>query len=105
MNKLTASRRDPSLREGRRTGMLPAVLLVEDEETDIFLLQKAFAKVDVTNPVHVANHGGEAIDYLKGKGKYADREAFPIPYVMLLDLKLPHTMGLDVIKWVRQQKE
>jgi CheY-like chemotaxis protein len=85
--------------------MAPTILFVEDEENDVFFLQKAFSTVGVTNPVQVASHGGEALAYLQGVGRYADRRAFPLPYLILLDLKLPHTMGLDVLKWIRQQPQ
>jgi CheY-like chemotaxis protein len=50
-----------------------------------------------------ASDGQEAIDYLQGAGKFADREQFPLPCLVLLDLKLPYVMGLDVLKWIREQ--
>jgi CheY-like chemotaxis protein len=53
--------------------------------------------------VHVAKDGQQAIDYLAGHGKFADRQAFPLPCTVLLDLKLPHKMGLEVLQWIRQQ--
>jgi CheY-like chemotaxis protein len=62
-------------------------------------------KVGLANPVQVASDGQQAIDYLKGSGKFADREAFPLPCLVLLDLKLPHVMGLEVLKWIREQVE
>jgi len=69
----------------------------------VFLLQHAMKKAGVANPVQVARDGREAIAYLKGAGKFANREKFPLPYLVLLDLKLPYVMGLDVLKWIRQQ--
>jgi CheY-like chemotaxis protein len=45
------------------------------------------------------------MDYLSGNGEYADRKRFPLPCLMLLDLKLPRVMGLEVLKWVREQPE
>ncbi len=60
-------------------------------------------KMGLANPIHVASDGQQAIDYLKGAGRYANREKFPLPCLVLLDLKLPHVMGLDVLKWIRQQ--
>jgi len=60
-------------------------------------------KAGVANPIQVAGDGRQAIDYLRGAGKYADRETFPLPCLVLLDLKLPHVMGLDVLKWIHQQ--
>lgn len=70
---------------------------------DVFFLQHAMRKVGLANPVQVATDGQQAIDYLKGAGKFADRETFPLPCLILLDLKLPYVMGLDVLKWIRQQ--
>jgi DNA-binding response OmpR family regulator len=78
---------------------------VEDEENDVFFLQQAMKKAGVLNPIHVASDGRQAIDYLQGTGKFANREEFPLPCLVLLDLKLPHVMGLDVLKWIRQQAE
>jgi two-component system response regulator len=57
----------------------------------------------VTNPIQVATDGQQAIDYLNGAGKFADRKNFPLPCLVLLDLKLPHVMGLNVLRWIRQQ--
>src|SRR5581483_4834593 len=79
------------------------ILQVEDDQNDVFFLQKAMKKAGVENPIQVACDGQQAIDYLQGAGKFADRLQFPLPCLMLLDLKLPHVMGLDVLKWIRQQ--
>jgi CheY-like chemotaxis protein len=57
----------------------------------------------VANPIQVASDGQEAINYLQGAGKFADRDQFPLPCLVLLDLKLPYVMGLDVLKWIRAQ--
>jgi len=81
------------------------ILLVEDEEGDVFFMQQAMKKAGVLNPLQVASDGQEAIDYFKGTGKFANREEFPLPCLVLLDLKLPRVMGLDVLKWIRQQPE
>jgi len=76
---------------------------VEDDPNDVFFLQHAMKKAGVANPIQVAIDGQQAIDYLKGAGKFADRELFPLPCLVLLDLKLPHVMGLEVLKWIRSQ--
>lgn len=78
------------------------ILHVEDRDEDIFLLQHAFRKVEINNPVQVAKDGQQAMDYLSGAGNFADRDLFPLPYLILLDLKLPHVMGLDVLEWIRR---
>ena len=79
------------------------ILQVEDDPNDVFLLQHAMTKAGVANPIQVATDGQQAIDYLSGAGKYADREQFPFPCLVLLDLKLPYVMGLNVLKWIREQ--
>src|SRR5580765_8485160 len=79
------------------------ILQVEDDPNDVYFLQHAMTKAGVANPIHVASDGQQAIDYLKGAGKFADRDQFPLPCLVLLDLKLPHVMGLDVLKWIRQE--
>jgi CheY-like chemotaxis protein len=79
------------------------ILQVEDDPNDVFLLQHAMTRAGVTNPIQVATNGRQAIEYLKGTGKFADREQFPLPCLVLLDLKLPYVMGLEVLKWIRQQ--
>ena len=82
---------------------MKTILQVEDDANDVFFLKHAMTKAGVANPIHVASDGQEAIDYLKGAGKFADRVKFPLPGLVLLDLKLPHVMGLDVLKWIREQ--
>ena len=82
---------------------MKTILQVEDDLNDVFLLQHAMKKAGVANPIQVASNGQQAIDYLKGAGRFADRERFPFPCLVLLDLKLPYVMGLDVLKWIRQQ--
>ena len=79
------------------------ILLVEDDENDVFFFKRAMKLAGILNPLHVAPDGRQAIDYLKGTGAYADRTEFPLPSLVLLDLKLPHVMGLDVLKWIRAQ--
>ena len=81
------------------------ILLVEDEEGDVFFLRQAMQKAGILNPLQVASDGQQAIDYFKGTGKFANRVEFQLPCLVLLDLKLPRVMGLDVLKWIRQQPE
>jgi DNA-binding response OmpR family regulator len=82
---------------------MKTILQVEDDPNDVFLLQYAMKRVQMKNPMQVASDGQEAIDYLSGTGKFADREQYPLPALVLLDLKLPYVMGLDVLKWIHEQ--
>jgi CheY-like chemotaxis protein len=79
------------------------ILLAEDREDDVLLVRRAFTKAKVPNPIYVVRDGEEVIWYLKGQGKYANREAYPLPDLLLLDLKMPIKNGFEVLKWIRQQ--
>lgn len=85
--------------------MKKTILLVEDDENDVFLLTRALGKTGIDNPLRVACDGQQAIDYVEGTGKFSNREEFPFPYLILLDLKLPQVKGLDVLKRVRERSE
>jgi CheY-like chemotaxis protein len=80
------------------------ILLVEDNPTDVMLIQRAFDKAKLGNPVQVLSDGDAAVDYLAGASVYADRRQFPLPILMLLDLKLPRRSGLEVLRWLRAQE-
>jgi CheY-like chemotaxis protein len=77
------------------------ILLVEDDENDVVLIQHAFKKAGLKESLKVVRSGDQAIEYMSGEGTYADRERFPLPFLMLLDLKMPGTNGFDVLQWVR----
>src|SRR6185436_18985237 len=79
------------------------VLVAEDDPSDAFLLQRAFAASGVPAVLHFVRDGQEAIDYLGGEANYANREAHPLPDLLLLDLKMPRLNGFDVLAWLRQQ--
>src|SRR5215472_19234129 len=78
------------------------ILIVEDSEDHVFLLQLAFKKANISEPVQVARSGEEAISYLGGTDRYSDWTQFPLPSIVLLDLKLPGLSRFDVLKWIRQ---
>jgi CheY-like chemotaxis protein len=79
------------------------ILLAEDEEDYVLLIRRAFEQAKIPNPLHVVWNGQEVIAYLKGEGKYANREEYPLPDLFLLDLKMPRVNGFEVLKWVRAQ--
>jgi CheY-like chemotaxis protein len=78
------------------------ILLAEDREDDILLVRRSFAKAFISNPLQIVRDGIEAIAYLEGDGKYASREEYPLPDLMLLDLKMPRKDGFEVLKWLRR---
>jgi len=82
---------------------LGTILLVEDNEDDVFALKRALKKADIHVRLQVAGDGIQATDYLGGVGQYGDRTAYPLPSLVLLDLKLPYKGGIEVLRWVREQ--
>ncbi len=83
--------------------MLRPVLYAEDEDNDAFLMQRAFSKARVSNPLQIVVDGAAAIRYLSGAGEFSDRQRYPAPCLVLLDLNLPRQSGLEVLQWVRAQ--
>ena len=81
------------------------ILLVEDSNNDAQLMMRAFRRPGVENRVRLAHDGEEAMAYLAGLGKYADREKNPLPAVILLDLNLPKFNGYQLMLWLRTQPE
>lgn len=85
--------------------LLDTILLVEDNDDDALLMQRALRETGLLNPVQVVEDGEQATDYLVGRGKFADRACYPLPAVVFLDLKLPLKSGFEVLDWIRQTDE
>jgi CheY-like chemotaxis protein len=85
--------------------MTDTILLIEDSRDDVFFMERALKAAGFTKPPQVAKDGQMAVDYLAGVNEYADRQKFPLPSLVLLDLKLPQILGLDVLKWIRSRPE
>ena len=84
---------------------IPCILLVEDNPDDVLLTQCAFEDAAISNPVYVVESAEEAIAYLSGEGQYADRDRFPLPDLLLMDLGLPGKSGHDVLIWIQDRAE
>jgi CheY-like chemotaxis protein len=79
----------------------PVILIVDDDANERFLMQSAFSHIGVSEPVHCVGDGAEAIEYLRGNGQYANRNQFPIPNLLLLDLKMAKMHGFEFLRYVR----
>jgi CheY-like chemotaxis protein len=79
------------------------ILIVDDSENDIFLLRAAFKKAGFDHALREVHDGEEAIAYFKGDGVYRDRDHYPLPSVVLLDLNMPMKNGFEVLGWARAQ--
>jgi CheY-like chemotaxis protein len=80
---------------------LVPILLAEDNDDDVSLTRRAFERAGVLNPLHVVSDGEQAIAYLKGEGLYSNRAEYPVPNLLLLDLRMPKKDGFEVLRWLR----
>lgn len=85
--------------------MAKAILIAEDNPNDAVVIRHALSDAGVKNPVVVVRDGDEVIAYLAGDGKFADREQFPLPGVLMLDLKMPRMDGFQVMEWLNTKPE
>ena len=80
------------------------ILIVEDDPNDVLFLTRAFKKANIRQALRVARDGQEAIEYLAGTGPYQDRDQYPLPCLVILDVKLPKKNGLEVLQWLRHRE-
>jgi CheY-like chemotaxis protein len=79
------------------------VLSVDDNDVDGALLERAFKRTSIPAQLYRVSEGPQAMAYLAGNGIYQDRQAYPLPDLVLLDLVMPKMSGMEVLKWIRQQ--
>lgn len=81
------------------------VLVAEDDDQHALLIRAALGAARLANPVQIVRDGNEAVDYLGGEGRYADRTSFPAAALLLLDLDMPGRSGLEVLAWLQSRPE
>ena len=77
------------------------ILLVEDDENDVFFFQRAMKHANFDHPLRVLRDGHDAIAYFSGTDQFSDRAQWPLPCFVILDLNLPRKHGLEVLQWIR----
>jgi CheY-like chemotaxis protein len=82
-----------------------AVLYAEDDENDAFFMQRAFAKLKRPDALRIVPSGTKVLAYLQGEGEFSPRGAFPLPDMVLLDVKMPEMSGLEALEKIREQRE
>lgn len=83
--------------------MKSTILLVDDNKDDVFLMKRAFRQAGISHPMQVLEDGQKAVEYLSGQGAFANRREFPLPSLIMLDMRLPCMPGCEVLKWIRSQ--
>src|ERR1700694_3070902 len=81
------------------------ILIVEDDRNDQVLIKEAFRQIGVTDPIQVVDDGAEAIAYMMGEGKYADRKKYAYPTFVITDLKMPRADGFAVLEFLKSNPE
>jgi CheY-like chemotaxis protein len=81
------------------------ILVADDDEHDVFLLRRAFTKAGFSHLILDVHDGEEAIKYLVGTNGFEDRNRYPVPALLLLDIKMPKANGFDVLKWLQTRPE
>ena len=82
---------------------MSTILYADDDENDVFFLERALVVAEIANSLQVVGTGEEVMAYLSGRGIYADRARFPLPFWVFLDQNLPQVRGMDLVKWIRSQ--
>ncbi|MDB6064112.1 MAG: response regulator with CheY-like receiver domain and winged-helix DNA-binding domain [Pedosphaera sp.] len=81
------------------------ILLIADDANDLMMARRAFREAGLANPLRVAKSDHQAIAYLRGDGKFSDRNRHPLPLLVMIDFEMPLRTGLEAFRWMRAQKE
>lgn len=84
---------------------MKTILLVDDNEDDIFLMKTACERSGYPHSLHIARDGREAVAYLSGEGEFSDRAKHPLPHLVFLDIKMPGMDGHEVLQWIRSEHD
>lgn len=79
-------------------------LVVENDPNDAFLIRRALRVSPNCGASFVCRNPSEAKAYLRGAGMYADREKYPVPTIILTDLRMDHESGMELVEWLREQE-
>ncbi len=85
--------------------MRKAILLADDNSDDVLIFQIAFRRATLPYDIYVVRDGVQVVEYLLGTGMYSDRQRFPFPDVLVLDLRMPIKSGFEVLEWLRDRPQ
>jgi CheY-like chemotaxis protein len=104
-NKISAAQRHSLARAYARASVAVTVLHIDDDPNDTELFRAAARKANAQFSVHNVSDGEQAMAYLNGRGIYANRQLYPLPVLVLLDLKMPRATGFEVLQWIRNHRQ
>jgi CheY-like chemotaxis protein len=104
-NKTPVAQRPSPRRASRRAPSAVTVLHIDDDPNDIELFRAAARKANAQFSIHNVNDGEQAMAYLNGRGIYSNRQLYPLPVLVLLDLKMPRATGFEVLQWIRNHSQ
>ena len=81
------------------------ILIADDSDDDVLFLMRSFQRSGLVNPLFVVNDGTEVKAYLEGEGKFSNRDEYPLPTLLILDLKMPNLDGFETLRWIRQHPQ
>jgi|ERR1043166_3795253 CheY-like chemotaxis protein len=81
------------------------ILLLEERTKDVESFERALRACQFDNPVHAVHTAEEAISYLRGEGRYANRSTHPLPHLIVLDANMQGKNGRDVLRWIQERPE
>ncbi len=81
------------------------IMVVDDNEDDLFFIERAFRTIGVKDPIHLAKSGNEAIEYMMGEGMFSDRKLYAYPTFIMTDLKMPRGDGFAVLEHLLKNPE
>jgi CheY-like chemotaxis protein len=81
------------------------IMVVDDDVNDRMLIEEAFRSIGITDPLQIMSGGAEAIAYMRGEGKFADRSEYPYPTFIVTDLKMPGTDGFAILEHLKKHPD
>jgi two-component system, chemotaxis family, response regulator Rcp1 len=81
------------------------ILLAEDEPANVLLIRRALNKAESTIQIAVVADGEQAVHYLQGEGCYSEREHYPLPRLVITDIKMPRMNGMELLNWLKQRPQ
>jgi CheY-like chemotaxis protein len=88
-----------------RVKQVPLILLIENDDNDVFFFRRALSRCGFPGDVRVVQTAWQARNYLEGRGEFKDRDYYRVPGLIVCDLHLPGATGIEFVQWLREEPE